>query len=157
MLEKHNYFCTNANCKMYGLKNQGNIVKAGTYGKGNKQKQMLKCKVCNHRFSETKNTVFFNSNYSPTTIRQIIGCVAEGNGVRSTARILELDKNAVNNVILKAGNHCEIILADLLKSLHLNECQLDELWAFVRKKNSFRRGSGKGIRTNLDMDSFRSK
>lgn len=152
MIEKHNYFCTNANCKMYGLRNQGNIVKAGTYGKGDKQKQMLKCKVCNHRFSETKNTLFFNSNYSPGTIRQIIGCVAEGNGVRSTARMLELDKNAVNNVILKAGHHCEIILSDLLKSLHLEECQLDELWAFVRKKNSIRRGSGKRIRANLDMD-----
>jgi len=155
MVQIENYFCINKNCKMYGLKKQSNIVKAGTYGSGERGKQILKCNICNQRFSETRNTIFFNSNYTPRTIRLIISCVAEGNGVRSTARILELDKNAVNNVILKAGEHCEIILSDLLKSLHLEECQLDELWSFVRKKNSMRKGFGEGIRANMDMDSFR--
>jgi transposase-like protein len=157
MVQIENYFCINKNCKYYGIRNKGNIIKAGTYGKGNRKKQLLKCNVCGQRFSETRNTIFFNSNYTSKTIRQIISCVAEGNGVRSTSRILELDKNAVNNVILKAGNHCEIILSNLLKSLHLEECQLDELWSFVRKKNSIRKGFGKGIWADMDMDSDRYK
>ena len=139
MIELNNYFCVNTDCNLYGLRNRNNIIKAGTYGQGERKKQMFKCNVCKKRFSETRHTIFFNSNYPPSTIRQIINCVAEGNGVRATSRILELDKNAVNNVILKAGDHCEMILSDLLQSLYLEECQLDELWTFARKKNFIRR------------------
>jgi transposase-like protein len=146
MIEKENYYCVNEKCKNYGVRNQGNIIKAGTYGKGERKKQMFKCKVCGKRFSETRNTIFFNSNYTPRTIRQIISCVAEGNGVRATARILELDKNAVNGIILKAGKHCELVLSNLIRSLHLEECQMDELWTFVKKKNSMRIGFRKEIR-----------
>ena len=140
MTDINNHFCTNGNCKFYGLRNQNNLVKAGTYTttKG-EVRQMLKCNICNDRFSETKNTLFFKSHYSSETIGAIIKCTVEGNGVRATGRILNLSKDRVNKIILKAGEHAEKILSDLLHSLHLNECQLDELWSFIQKKNSFRR------------------
>ena len=98
---------------------------------------MLKCNICNEHFSETRNTVFFHSHYSAETIRQIIKCTAEGNGVRATARILELSKDGVNKIVLKAGEHSQMVLSSLLTSLYLEECQLDELWTFVQKKKLF--------------------
>lgn len=137
MIDISNYFCPNPDCKHYGLRNQGNIVKSGTYNVQGEKRQMLKCNVCKERFSETKNTVFFHSHYSAETIRRIINCTAEGNGVRATARILELSKDGVNKIILIAGKHCQFVLSSLLNSLHLEECQLDELWTFVQKKKLF--------------------
>jgi len=137
MIDIGNYFCDNPNCKHYGLKNQGNIVKSGTYSVKENKRQMLQCSLCKNRFSETRNTIFFHSHYSSETIRQIINCSAEGNGVRATARLLELSKDGVNKVILKAGNHSKLVLSSLLNSLHLEECQLDELWTFVQKKKLF--------------------
>ena len=138
MCDIKNRFCNNENCKLYGLRNQNNIVKAGKYvtSKG-ESRQMLKCNICNTRFSETKNTIFFRSHYTQGTIRNIISCAVEGNGVRSTGRILNLSKDGVNKVIIKAGEHAHMVLADLLHSLHLEECQLDELWSFVQKKKLF--------------------
>lgn len=138
MGDVNNQFCNNENCKSYGLRKQNNIVKAGTYttSKG-EERQMLKCNICNKRFSETKNTIFFGSHYSSEIIRNIISCTVEGNGVRSTGRILNLSKDGVNKIVLKAGKHAQRVLADLLHSLHLEECQLDELWSFVQKKNLF--------------------
>ena len=137
MVDIKNYFCPNQDCKHYGLRNQGNIVKSGTYPVKGEKKQMLQCKVCKERFSETRNTVFFHSHYSSETIRQIINCTSEGNGVRATARILGLSKDGVNKIVIKAGEHCQMVLSSLLTSLHLEECQLDELWTFVQKKNPF--------------------
>lgn len=137
MVDLHNYFCPNPDCKHYGLRNQGNIVKSGTYSVKGEKKQMLQCNVCKERFSETRNTVFFHSHYTSDTIKQIINCTAEGNGVRATARMLELSKDGVNKIVLKAGDHCKMVLASLLTSLHLEECQLDELWTFVQKKTLF--------------------
>jgi len=135
MLPLENYFCINPECAHYGINGKGNIVKCGTYGKA--KRQMLQCKVCKKRFSETHNTAFFGSKYSRETIQRIITCVAEGNGVRSTARILNLSKDGVNHVIQKAGEHCQIVLSNLLKTLNLEQCQLDELFTFVQKKELF--------------------
>jgi transposase-like protein len=138
MLEIKEYFCPHADCKCYGLRDVGNLVKAGKYTKksSGEIRQMLKCKVCGRRFSETQSTIFAGSRYSDKTINSIIVCTAEGNGVRATARILGLNKDRVNAIVLKAGAHAEMMLSNLLRSLHLNECQLDELWSFVNKKNS---------------------
>ena len=136
MLEIKDYFCPNDKCKHYGLRDMGNLMKAGTYTRkaSGEKKQMLKCKVCGYRFSETHGTLFAGSHYSDRTIKSIICCIAEGNGIRSTSRILNLSKDRVNNIVLKAGLHAELLLSNLLRSLHLNECQLDELWSFVNKK-----------------------
>lgn len=136
MVDIKEYFCPHSACKHYGLRNQGNIVKSGTYTVKGEKKQMLQCKVCKTRFSETRNTIFFHSHDSAETIRKIINCAAEGNGVRATARMLELSKDGVNQVILKAGEHCQQVLADLLTSLQMEACQLDELWTFVQKKST---------------------
>lgn len=136
MLDINQYFCVNESCIHYGLRGQGNIVRCGTYGK--QKRQLLQCNTCKKRFSETRNTAFFGSKYPSKTIQDIILCVAEGNGIRSTSRILNLDKDAVNRVVLKAGEHCFRVLSNLVKSLQLEECQLDELWAFVQKKGYFR-------------------
>jgi transposase-like protein len=95
---------------------------------------MFKCSVCGYRFSETQSTIFAGSHYSDKTIRNIIVCISEGNGIRATARILGLSKDRVNSIVLKAGNYAELMLSNLLRSLHLNECQMDELWSFVNKK-----------------------
>ena len=90
-------------------------------------------------FVKTKNTVFFYSRYSTDTISKIISCTVEGNGVRSTGRMLNLSKDGVNRIVLKAGDHAQKVLSDLLHSLHLSECQLDELWSFVQKKELFQK------------------
>lgn len=135
MLNIQIFFCVNESCMHYGIRGHGNIVKAGTYGKH--KRQLLQCQTCKTRFSETRNTAFFGSKYPAQTIHMIIRCVAEGNGVRATASILGLDKDAVNRVITKAGQHCAHVLSNLIHSLQLEECQMDELWSFVQKKRLF--------------------
>jgi transposase-like protein len=141
MASHNDYFCPNESCKCYGLRGQGNLVKAGKYQKDGIDRQMYKCKICQHRFSETRNTIFFRSRYSDETIHSIIRSVVEGNGVRATARMLGLSKDRVNSVILTAGAYAETAMSHLLKNLHLNECQMDELWSFVNKKKRWTKRS----------------
>ena len=95
---------------------------------------ILYCRTCEARFAATKATAFFRLHLSEDTINQIIHHAAEGVGVRATARLLEIDKDTVNRVILRAGEHCELVLSNLLRSLNMTEVQLDELWAFVKKR-----------------------
>ena len=133
MTDIDNCFCPNKDCKDYGIRNHGNIKYRGKYGK-NKSKDLLYCKTCGKRFASTRATAFFGLHLSEEKIGQIIHHAAEGVGVRATARLLGLDKDTVNRVILRAGEHCQLVLSSLLRSLKLKETQLDELWAFVKKR-----------------------
>ena len=134
MTDIKNAFCPNTDCKEYGIQNHGNIAIRGKYGK-EKDKDLLYCRTCGKRFASTRATAFFGLHLSDEKIAQIIHHAAEGVGVRATSRLLNINKDTVNRVILRAGEHCEIVLSNLLRSLKLNEAQLDELWAFVKKRN----------------------
>ena len=134
MTDIKNTFCPNKDCKEYGIQNHGNIAFRGKYGK-EKDKDLLYCRTCGKRFASTRATAFFGLHLSDEKIAQIIHHAAEGVGVRATSRLLNINKDTVNRVILRAGEHCEIVLSNLLRSLKLNEAQLDELWAFVKKRN----------------------
>lgn len=126
-------YCPNQKCKDYGLRNQGNIAVRGKYGKG-KQRDLLYCRTCGKRFARTYGNALFGMHVPAETVRAIIHHAAEGVGVRATARLLGLDKDTVNRVILRAGEHCASVLSNLLASLQLTEAQLDELWTFVKKR-----------------------
>ncbi len=142
MFSIENAFCPERNCKDYGLSNRGNIAIRGKYGK-DKSKDLLYCRTCGKRFASTRFSAFFGLHLSDEKIEQIIHHAAEGVGVRATARLLNINKDTVNRVILRAGEHCEIVLSHLLRSLKLKEAQLDELWAFVKKRKLLTRQKAK--------------
>lgn len=133
MSELEQFFCPNEQCKDYGVRCQGNVAVRGKYGK-DKSRDLLYCRTCGKRFASTHDSALFGLHLPAETIRQIIHHAAEGVGVRATARLLELDKDTVNRVILRAGEHCAYVLSGLLTSLKLTEVQLDELWTFIKKR-----------------------
>lgn len=133
MSELEQCYCPNEQCKEYGLRRQGNIAVRCKYGK-DKGRDLLYCRTCGKRFAATQASALFGLHLPAEAIRQIIHHAAEGVGVRATARLLNLDKDTVNRVILRAGKHCARILSELLTSLKLTEVQLDELWTFVKKR-----------------------
>jgi len=134
MTDLEQCFCPNKQCKDYGLRGHGNISIRGKYGK-DKSRDLLWCRTCGKRFAATRASALFGMHLPAETIRQIIHHAAEGVGVRATARLLGLDKDTVNRVILRAGEHCARVLSSLLQSLELHETQLDELWTFVKKRD----------------------
>jgi transposase-like protein len=128
------YSCPNTLCDHHGVVGAGNISVRGHYGK-DANKPLLYCRFCGKRFAATQGSAMFGSHLPPEKLKQIIHHAAEGVGVRATARLLDLDKSTVNNVILRVGLYCAEVLSNLLRSLDLTEVQLDELWGFVKKKN----------------------
>lgn len=127
------YFCPSEACTNYGKVGSDNqIIGAGRYGRH--QTQMLKCKVCGKTFSERRSTPLFHMKADEETFYRAIGCLAEGNGVRETGRIMELDKDTVSAWLEKASKHTEAVSRYLMVNLHFEEVQLDEFWSFVKKK-----------------------
>ncbi|MEW6732686.1 MAG: hypothetical protein AB1489_15270 [Acidobacteriota bacterium] len=63
----------------------------------------------------------------------MLKALAEGSGIRATARIFDIDKKTVERILEQAGKHCQQVSELLITDYHMEECQLDELRAFVKK------------------------
>ena len=86
------------------------------------------------RTSPRHSTAFHRSHLSENAFETIARSLAEGVGVAATARIQNVDKKTVLLVLAKAGDHAMKVNRSLLKNVEVTECQLDEMWSFIGKK-----------------------
>lgn len=126
-------YCPNKQCSHYGLPGFGHhLVRRGYDG----DIPRLLCKMCQHTFSVRQGTAYFNLQSDERIYTIAMRALAEGNSLRGTGRIVGVDKDTVCAWLDKAGRHCRAVTAYLFNHLHITECQLDELWSFVHKKEA---------------------
>jgi IS1 family transposase len=111
----------------------GNI-RANGHPNGGRWRQ-LECTVCHKTFLKTINTIFYRKQASAETIWQVLTSLAEGVGMRKTARIFGLDPNTVQTWLRQAAEHMEAVSHYLIHDLHLTQVQVDELWALLGKRS----------------------
>jgi transposase-like protein/IS1 family transposase len=109
------------------------MVKAGFYGE--KKVQRWKCQQCNKRFSEPQPKPFGADVRLPIEkVTMILRCLAEGNSVRSTSRLCDVEKRTVLNLLRTAGDCCERFMEQTLRNIPVRDLQLDECWTYCLKK-----------------------
>ena len=65
-------------------------------------------------------------------IVRVLACLAEGLGIRATARVFEVAPNTVLDWLVEAADHLRAFSAYFLCDLHVKQVQLDELYAVLR-------------------------
>jgi IS1 family transposase len=121
--------CPDHDCAYHGWLGRGNIRANGHPG-GQRWRQ-FQCVSCQGYFSETHGTIFHGKRSSPDLIVQVIACLAEGLGIRGTARVFEIDPNTVLQWLVEAAEQLKAFSTYFLRDLHLNQVQLDELYAVL--------------------------
>jgi hypothetical protein len=86
---------------------------------------------CERFFYETHGTIFHGKRSSPELIVHVIACLAEGLGIRGTARVFEIDANTVLKWLVEAAEQLHTCSSYFLRELHINQMQLDELYAVL--------------------------
>ena len=124
-----NHYCPTADCQYYGWVGYGNIRSNG-HPNGGRWRQ-LECTVCQRYFMETTGTIFFGKQVLPETIWRAIKALAEGLGLRATARVFDVDPNTVETWLCQAAKHMEAVSRYPIHDLHLTQVQIDELWALL--------------------------
>ena len=119
--------CPDHDCAYHGWLGHGNIRANGHPG-GQLWRQ-LQCVSCHGYFSETDGTLLHGKRSSVELIVRVIACLAEGLGIRGTARVFEIDPNTVLSWLGEAAEQLKAFSASFLHELHLNQIQLDELYA----------------------------
>jgi len=128
-IDTSRHFCPNPDCAYRGWVGWGNL-RANGHPNGGPWRQLL-CVVCRGYFLETLGTLFHGKRASVDLIVRVIACLAEGLGIRGTARVFEVDPNTVLQWLVEAAEHLQAFSRHFLHDMHVNQVQLDELFALL--------------------------
>ena len=106
------FCCQNPDCPDHGTRGHGNLTATARYGPH--QRRMLRCRTCKARFSERKGTPLFAARLPHDQAVSVLRHLADGCGVRQTARLTGVDKNTVLRYALQAGGHARRLHDELV-------------------------------------------
>lgn len=67
---------------------------------------------------------------------QIIGCLVEGNSIRSTERMTNTHRDTIMRLLVQVGDGCAKLMNDEMRELSCRRIQVDEIWSYVQKKQA---------------------
>lgn len=124
------HFCPHVGCDYRGWRGLGNL-RANGHPSGGPWRQ-FHCTSCKGYFLETHGTLFHGKQAAVDLIVRVVACLAEGLGSRATARVFEVDANTVLHWLAEAAEQLRAFSAYFLCKLHLEQLQLDEVYAVLR-------------------------
>jgi LacI family transcriptional regulator len=99
------FCCQNPDCPLYGRRDAGNLSVCDHFGRN--RHRLLYCNACKARFTEFKGTPLYNSKLPHEKALAILRHLADGCGVRQTARLVGVNKDTVTRFALLAGQHAQ--------------------------------------------------
>src|SRR4029453_9781906 len=129
-IDTSQHCCPHAGCDYRGWLGLGNL-RANGHPSGGPWRQ-FHCTSCKGYFLETHGTIFHGKQASVERIVHVLACLAEGLGIRATARVFEVAPNTVLQWLVEAAEQVRAFSASFLCDLHLEQVQLDELFAVLR-------------------------
>jgi hypothetical protein len=124
------HFCPHAGCRYRGWLGLGNL-RANGHPSGGPWRQ-FHCRDCQGYFPEHHGTIFHGKQAAVELIVQVLACLAEGLGIRATARVFAVDANTVLHWLVEAAEQLQAFSAYFLCEVHVRQLQLDELYAVLR-------------------------
>ena len=123
------HFCPHPGCDYRGGVGLGNL-RANGHPNGGPWRQ-LHCTSCGGYVLETHGTIFHGTRVPVDLIVHVLACVAEGLGIRGTARVFEVDPNTVLPWLMEAAEQLRAFSSSFLGDVHIRQRQLDALFAVL--------------------------
>lgn len=98
------------------------------------EQALVSCLGSSLQSGSRNGTAFHHAHLPQELFETVTRALTEGVGVRAAARILKVDKKTVLRVLARAADHAVKVSRSLLKGIVVTECQLDEMWSFIGKK-----------------------
>jgi len=121
--------CPNPDWAYRGWVGWGNL-RANGHPNGGPWRQLL-CVVCRRYFLETLGTLWHGKRGSVELIVRVLACLAEGVGIRGTARVFEVAPHTVLQWLVEAAEQLRAFSQHFLHDVRVQQVQLDELCALL--------------------------
>ena len=125
--------CLNPRCVLFGKVGPAAWLKPYDWQRAGPRFQ---CKGCRVVISASTGTAYAGVRTDLNIYRRGAKALAEGVSIRATGRLIEVDKDTVQRWLPILGQHGGGVMNYFFRNLHLAECQLDELWTFIYKKEA---------------------
>jgi hypothetical protein len=123
------HFCPNPDCASRGWVGWGHL-RANGHPSGGPWRQLL-CVVCRRSVLETLGTLLHGTRASVDLIVRVLACLAEGLGIRGTARGVEVDPKTVLQWLVEAAEQLHAFSRHVLHDVEVRQVPLDELFALL--------------------------
>jgi IS1 family transposase len=123
------HFCPHTGCDYRGWLGLGNL-RANGHPNGGPWGQ-FHCTACEGYFPEHHGTILHGKQAEVERIVRVLACLAEGLGIRATARVFEVDANTVLQWLVEAAEQLQAFTRYFLCDVHVTQLQLDELYAIL--------------------------
>ena len=130
MIDTSRHFCPHVGCDYRGWLGLNNL-RANGHPSGEPWRQ-LQWTSCEGYFLETHGTILHGKRVAVELLVRVLACLAEGLGMRATARVFEMDPNTVLQWLVEAAEHLKAFSAYFLCDMPINQWQLDEVYAVLR-------------------------
>jgi transposase-like protein len=67
----------------------------------------------------------------------VISCLVEGDSIRSTERMTDIHRDTIMRLLVETGDGCAKLMDERMRNLNCQRLQVDEIWAYVRKKQRY--------------------
>lgn len=115
------------------------------FGKHRNGLRRFRCPNCKKTYTEAHSRVM-DSMYIPQEKAVLaLRLLLEGNSIRSTERITDLDRNTLMSLLVKAGDRCQRLMDEKLVDLDVRDVEVDEIWGYVGKKENRRTAYEQGF------------
>jgi len=105
------------------------------FGKHRNGLQRFRCLTCKKTYTENHERMLGTMYVSAEKASLALRLLLEGNSLRSTQRITDLDINTIMSLLVKAGERCQSLMDARMQNLTMKHIQIDEIWTYVQKKN----------------------
>src|SRR4051812_48035893 len=111
-------------------------IECQRFGKHRNGLRRFRCSQCKRTFTEAHKLTLGEMYISEEKALLAIQLLLEGNSIRSTERITNLDRNTIMKLLVLAGEKCEKLMGRLIVNVPVKDVQCDEIWAFIQKKEA---------------------
>jgi hypothetical protein len=118
-VETSQHFCPHGGCRYRGWLGWGN-VRANGHPSGGPWRQ-FQCTACEGYFPEHHGTIFHGKQVAVERIVHVLACLAEGLGIRATARVFEVAPNTVLHWLVEAAEQLQAFTSYFLCEVHVQQ------------------------------------
>src|ERR1022692_4071825 len=109
-------------------------VNCQRFGKHRNGLRRFRCPLCKKTYTEAHKPALEGSYIPQEKVVLALRLLIEGNSIRSTERITNLDRNTIMKLLVLAGEKCEQLMGRVIVNVPVKDVECDEIWGFIQKK-----------------------
>ena len=130
-----NVACPNTECPNCGQRGAGNIKGNGRYETKSGPVRKFVCSSCGRVFNSRTGTAYYDLRSPDEKMLHALELVLRGMSLRAVADTMGVKPDTVRFWLVQAATHPDEVNEALLKRGEVERAEVDELWAFIRRKD----------------------